>query len=371
MDGQRPISVYQLTVLTFFFSLGSTLLVISSGLARELKQDAWAGAALGTLGGLALVRLYTALAGRFPDKSLIELSTHLLGKTAGRIFMPAYLFFNFYSAAALIWYVGNFLTTNLFTETPRPVLMILYIAVMLYGTHLGLGTLARSAETSFLIFMFALVVVMLSLLPEARTGNLLPALEAGPGPLARASFTFLSFAYFPWISLLMIYPKRVNRPEACSRALYTAVLSSGAILTAVTALTVMVLGPDRTAIEVYPTYNLTMKINIGHFFERIEALLVLLWLLAIFYQAVLIYYAAVTGLAQMIRVDEHRSLNLPAGMCLVPFALLIYPNIDYEQAWDYKVWPLFSLTFALWPAVLLTIAAIRGRKAKRRTKNGR
>lgn len=370
MDGQRQISVYQFTVLTILFSLGSTLLVISSGLADELKQDAWLGAALGTLGGLALVALYNALARRFPDKTLTELSTHLLGKTAGRIFMLGYLFFNFYSAAALIWYVGNFLTTNLFTETPRPVLMILYAAVMLYGTHLGLGALARSAETSFLIFIFALVIVMLSLLPEAQTGNLLPVMEAGPGPLSRASFTFLSFAYFPWVSLLMIYPKHVIRPEACGKVLYISVLSSGAILTAVTALTVMVLGPDRTSIELYPTYNLTMKISIGHFFERIEALLVLLWLLAIFYQAVLIYYAAVTGLAQMIRVDEYRSLNLPMGLCLVPFALLIYPNAGYEQAWDYKVWPVFSLTFALWPAVLLLVAAVRGKKTKRYTKNG-
>ncbi|SCW41210.1 spore germination protein KB [Paenibacillus tianmuensis] len=371
MDGQRKISVYQFTVLTILFSLGSTLLVISSGLADELKQDAWLGAALGTLGGLALVALYDALAGRLPGMTLPEMSTHLLGRTAGRIFKLGYLFFNFYSAAALIWYVGNFLTINLFTETPRPVLMILYAAVMLYGTHLGLGTLARSAETSFLIFMLALAVVMLSLLPEARTGNLLPVLESGPGPLARASFTFVSFAYFPWISLLMIYPKHVTRPEACGKALYTAVLSSGAILTAVTALTVMVLGPDRTAIEAYPTYNLTMKINISHFFERIEALLVLLWLLAIFYQAVVSYYAAVTGLAQMVQVDDYRSLNLSAGLCLVPFALLIYPNVGYEHVWDFKVWPLFSLTYALWPAVLLPVAAIRGRRTNRHTKNGR
>ncbi|WP_088830721.1 GerAB/ArcD/ProY family transporter [Paenibacillus tyrfis] len=371
MGGQRKLSVYQFTVLTIMFSLGSTLLVISSGMADELEQDAWLGAALGTLGGLVLVWLYTALAGRFPDKTLTELSTHLLGRTAGRVFMLAYFFFNFYSAAALTWYVGNFLTTYLFTETPRPVLMILYVAVMLYGTHLGLGALARSAETSFMIFMSGLVVVMLSLLPEARTANLMPVLESGPGPLARASLTFASFAYFPWISLLMIYPKHVSRPEACGKALYTAVLSSGVILTAVTALTVMVLGPDRTSIELYPTYSLTMKINIGHFFERIEALLVLLWLLAIFYQVVLCYYAAVTGLAHIIRVDEYRSLNLSAGLCLVPFALLIYPNVGYEQAWDFKVWPLFSLTFALWPAVLLIVAAVRGRRTKRHAKNGR
>ncbi|GMX67012.1 hypothetical protein Elgi_62850 [Paenibacillus elgii] len=371
MDGQRQLSVYQFTVLTILFSLGSTLLVISSGMADELKQDAWLGAALGTLGGLALVALYNALAGRFPDKTLAELGTYLLGKMAGRVFMLVYFYFNFYSAAALIWYVGNFLTTNLFVDTPRPVLMILYVAVMMYGTHLGLGALVRSAEASFLIFMSALVVVMLSLLPEAQTGNLMPVLESGPGTLARASFTFTSFAYFPWISLLMIYPKHVARPKACGKALYTSVISSGAILTAVTALTVMVLGPDRTAIEIYPTYSLTMKINIGHFFERIEALLVLLWLLAIFYQAVVCYYAAVTGLAQMIRVDEYQSLNLPMGLCLVPFALLIYPNVSYEQTWDFKVWPLFSLTFALWPAVLLLVAAVRGRKSKRYTKNGR
>ncbi|KZE75912.1 hypothetical protein [Paenibacillus elgii] len=63
---------------------------------------------------------------------------------------------------------------------------------------------------------------------------------------------------------------------------------------------------------------------------------------------------------RMIRVDEYRSLNLSMGMCLVPFALLIYLNVSYEQTWDFRVRPFFSLTFALWPAVL-----------KRYAKNGR
>ena len=365
MNERRQISVYQVTVLTILFSLGSTLLVIASGLAQELKQDAWLGAAFGTLGGLALVAMYNALAVRFPDMTLTELSSHLLGRTTARIFMLGYLFFNFYSAAALIWYVGNFLSTNLFSETPMQVLMILYTVVVLYGTHLGLGAMTRSAETSFPFFMLMLAIVILSLLPEARAANLMPFMDSEPVPLARASFTFTSFAYFPWISLLMIYPKHVQHPKVCGKALYAAVLGSGSILTAVTALTVMVLGSDRTAIELYPTYSLTMKISIGHFFERIEALLILLWLLAIFYQAVLIYYAAVTGLAQIIHVDEYRSLNLPMGLCLVPFALLIYPNVGYQQAWDFKVWPVYSMTFALWPAVLLLVAAVRGRKTKR------
>lgn len=362
MDGQRQISVYQFTLLTILYTLGSTLLVISSSLAEELQQDAWLGAALGTAAGIALVAVYVALSDRFPDMTVTELTGHLLGKTAGRLFMLLFLTFNFYSTAALTWYVGNFLTTNLFVETPPVVLNIIFVATILYGAYLGIGTLARSAESSFVTFSLVFLVFFITLIPEAKPGNLLPFMETAPSSIFRATFTFASFAFFPYVSLLMVYPKHVINPKSCGKALYVAVLASGIILTLVVLLTIMVLSGERTSIEVYPTYNLSKRINIGHFFERIEALLILLWILSLYYQVVLSYFASITVMAELFQMKEYRSLNLPMGLFIVMFSQIVYPNIGYQQNFDYRVWPVYSATFAFWPVVLLLVAVVRGRR---------
>ncbi|MDQ0493800.1 hypothetical protein QOZ95_001962 [Paenibacillus brasilensis] len=40
----------------------------------------------------------------------------------------------------------------------------------------------------------------------------------------------------------------------------------------------LVLGPDITARNIYPGYALAKKISIGHFLQRIEAIMATMWL---------------------------------------------------------------------------------------------
>ncbi|MDQ0493801.1 MULTISPECIES: GerAB/ArcD/ProY family transporter [Paenibacillus] len=57
MPGQIKISARQLLILTILFTIGSTILIIPSGMALVAKQDAWIATLVGVGSGLSFLRL--------------------------------------------------------------------------------------------------------------------------------------------------------------------------------------------------------------------------------------------------------------------------------------------------------------------------
>ena len=67
------ISVRQFAVLVIIYTIGTTILVIPSGLAADAKQDAWIAAIIGVGLNLLIVCLYNKVGDCFPDMTLIRI----------------------------------------------------------------------------------------------------------------------------------------------------------------------------------------------------------------------------------------------------------------------------------------------------------
>ncbi|WP_051005515.1 GerAB/ArcD/ProY family transporter [Paenisporosarcina sp. TG-14] len=96
------ISQYQFAILVMMFTVGSSILIIPAGLAKEAKEDAWIAALLGIGVGVVLVFLYSALGNRFPDMNLAEYSEVILGKWLGKL--VSILYFSFFSSLLHLCY---------------------------------------------------------------------------------------------------------------------------------------------------------------------------------------------------------------------------------------------------------------------------
>jgi spore germination protein KB len=83
MIGSERISIRAFTILTFFFMIGTSILIAPNGLALAAKQDAWLAAIAGIAINLVLVWLYAVLGERHSGQTLVEYSQTLLGKWAG------------------------------------------------------------------------------------------------------------------------------------------------------------------------------------------------------------------------------------------------------------------------------------------------
>jgi len=118
----------------------------------------------------------------------------------------------------------------------------------------------------------------------------------------------------------------------------------------------------------FPTLNGARVISIANFLERLEAVIIGVWITGGFVKVSVFYWAAVLGSAQVLDLKDYRLLVLPIGAVLVAMSILLHPSIlDLLDFLD-RVWPPYSLsTFEVGiPLLLLVTALVRGKGGKQR-----
>ncbi|MCM3339789.1 endospore germination permease [Paenibacillus sp. MER TA 81-3] len=358
------ISVRQFTILVFLYSVGTTILVIPSSLAEVAKQDAWIAAVLGVGLALLLVRLYSAVGNLFPGLTLIETNEQLLGKWCGKAVSLLLVFFALITASELLYFMGTFMTTQIMPETPIQAINILFALVVIMGVRLGLEVLARSAEILFPCFVALFLGLILYIAPQIEIHNIQPVFETGIKPLIFATLLFISVFSLPAVLFLMVFPVSINEPQKAQKAFYIGTLLAGIVLILVIASSILVLGADTTSRQMYPSYVLAKKINIGNFLQHIEVIVAVMWFITIYLKMAIYFYVSVKGLALILHLKEYRPLVMPMGLILVAFSLIIHPNIVHSNIYNKETWLPFVSTFGFALPLLLLAAASFQKKQK-------
>lgn len=359
MQENAKIEARQLAILVFMFTAGSSLLLAPAMLAVPAKQDAWLSGILGLGAGLLFGLLYTKLGRLYPGMNLAQFSEKILGKWMGKAVSIVFLPFPFLLASLVLRNIGDFLTTYIMPETPIQFIHILMLTVVVMGIRLGIETLARAAEVIFPWFILLFLLLAIFVSPQIDVPKIQPVLEEGLKPVLHGALLFAAFPFMEYVIFLFITPY-VNRPEKVGKAFLAGTCMGGTVIVLLTALSILVIGPDHTGRNIYPSYVLAQKINIGEFLQRIEAMIAALWFVSIFFKLSISFYATTFTLAQIFNLKEYRMLVLPLGMMVVVFSLVSSPNIVYNFTTVLEVWVFFSGTFGiLLPLFLLVVAAFR------------
>lgn len=130
-------------------------------------------------------------------------------------------------------------------------------------------------------------------------------------------------------------------------------------------LSILVLGPENTASRTFPSYALAQRISIGNFLQRIEIIMAFMWISSIYIRTFMYFYTTVVGLAQILKIKDHRPLILPMGIIIIGLSQIVHPDIVHSTNYNNEIWPIFSFIFTiLLPILLLIVAVIRNRKSK-------
>lgn len=360
------INSYQFLVLVTLFTIGTSIKILPSGLAAEAKQDAWIAATLGTGIGLLVIWLFCTIAQWFPHLTFIQINEKLFGKWVGKIVSLLFVSMSFLYTSILLYYSGTFININAMPNTPMVVLNILMAMIIVMGVRLGLETIARSAEILIVVFFVLFLILVVFISPEIKFENIQPVFEVGTKAIVRSSIFLVVTSSVNAVILLMIFPAFINKTKQAKKSFLIGNLIGGIVIIIITFLSVSVLGVENTARQIYPSYELAKRVNIGDFVQRIEALMSTLWIIALYFKATLYFYASVLGMAQILNLKDYRPLTLPLGMIAVVLSLVIYPNVIYQQNWDSTTSNSLSLSIGLFlPLLLVVVYAIRKKTIKK------
>ncbi|MGG3451018.1 GerAB/ArcD/ProY family transporter [Domibacillus aminovorans] len=360
MFDNNKINTRQFTCLAILFVIGDTLLFVPSDVTSIAKQDGWLSAILAAVMGIFLVTLYSFLGKRFPSMNIVDISEKVLSLWVGKIIGVLFVFFALIDSSITIWELGDFMTTKIMPDTPINAILILFLSIIIFGIHVGVEPLARTAEIIFPWVILLFLILVLSVSPKINLENIQPVLEDGVKPVLRGSLPLIGF-YLESVLLLMVLPY-VNQTKRITKSFVIGMITGSSFLFIIILLSILVLGSYLTSNSIYPSYALARKISIGSFLQRIEVILAFIWFFTVYFKVTICFYAATAGLAQVFKIKDHKVLMFPLALIVYALALITAPSTTYVNQFLLSIWWTFTLSYGLFlPLLLITVAKLRNK----------
>lgn len=354
----EKISGQQATLLMISLVLPTAILTVPALTVKHAGQDAWVSVLLATVGGLLISRLVVGLSLRFAGKDLFEYAEEILGRAPGKVVGLLYFWWLIHSSSLIALEFGAFLCAAILPDTPPLVFFVAGTAMAALAVRNGLEVLSRYNQLFLPVVLILLVGVLLLAVKDMELARLLPVLEAGAVDLLKGAAAPLS-----WLGEIVIFamiiPSLTDLREAHGVAA-RATLFTGMFLLASVLAAVAVFGPEATASWIFPTYNTVRVVSIANFLERLDAVIVAVWMFGGFAKIGVFYYAAVRGGARLFGLRDYRPLVAPVGVMIVGLATLCRNVVDLLDFLA-RVWPPYALTVFELGIPLLLLAVARAR----------
>ncbi|NOU64786.1 GerAB/ArcD/ProY family transporter [Paenibacillus sp. LMG 31461] len=360
------ISVRQFTILIILGVIGDSILIMPTILAASSKQDAWLSMLFAILLGFVAAGIFAGIANKLRRRRLFNLLRLNLGVWIGSVIIVLFLFEFYMCSLTLLSEMSQFMTTQLMPETPINAIIAVFILVIIIAYRYGVEAFARMGELLFPVFMLLFLVLFVLLLPQVEFSNLKPIAAEGMGVIGRGAMLAFVTAFTEMIVLLMLVSNVIGS-TSLTKPIFIGYAIGGAILFIIVILCVLVLGPNLMETKYYPTFVLAQKITIGHFLERLEAVMAFLWFISVFYKTLLLFFSLTSGLAELFQLKESHMLTIPVGMLLLVGTVVGTPNITEYNAILESYYVYFDITFCVViPTLVLILFYIFDLRDKRK-----
>ncbi|NOU69288.1 GerAB/ArcD/ProY family transporter [Paenibacillus sp. LMG 31461] len=346
----------QFMTLVTLFSVGTGLLVVPAIVASEAKQDAWISGVLNIVMGFLLVWLYKQIAKQHPGCSLFQINERVFGTWIGKVVTLLIVFSVLLFCSQVLYYFGSFIITQMMPTTPIEAIHILLIIYIMMGAKLGIVVLARTSEIFFPWVVLLFLVFMVLIIPQMQLNKILPIGEATFLPLFRSGFNICTYSALQTFTVFSMLVHKVSPIQKAYKAYYIGTTIAGVMLLLLIVTSILVLGPDNTAKQIFPSYELAQRIEIGKFLQRIEVIIAFLWLISIFFKMSMFFYVTIQGISFIFKMPNYKILIFPVGIIITVLSFIVYPNMNYQQQWDEHTWPPYAILIGLvYPLLILLL----------------
>ena len=305
-------------------------------------------------------------------EGLGELALSVLGEKAGRSFLWIFsLWFLLYGGFVLRTGADRLITT-IYPYTSSRFFVISLGIVCTLAAMCPARTIVRTAKLILPAVLGFLFLILLFALFAVDKSNLLPVSQYDIIPVFKASFSSVNVCVGVLYSICFL-GGMVKKEEGRFKAYAIWLVFSCIILCLLNMAITGCFGPDLTARLSRPFFALVRSIVFFRTVERVEALMVSLWLFPDFLMVALVLYCAQFCLRLSFGVKpssaEHKLIDMRRGRWLIPLCglfsvlcgLFIAPEPLSLDVWSEQIIPYINLGFAF---LLLPILYIVGKIKK-------
>lgn len=337
-------SLNQLLALCSVMALTPALRLLPAASASLAGRVGW----LSILLALPAAAAYGAFLWHFSQKrregeSLTALWQRAAGERVGALLLGLFgLWLLFYAAFTLRDGAQRLIVTVYPHADRRLFLLPMGLAAAVAGAR-GARQLVRTAKLVLPLLVGAIVLTLVFALPEMRAANLFPMTGRDALPLIKGTLPTLNVAALILTLLFFLSDKLDGQPGYRPIAVRIALL--GSLMAALTAAVIGSLGHELAARLAQPYFSLVRNLIFFHSLERIEAVLVALWIFSDFLLTAALLHIARRALSALFSDSDWLAAAVGAASLLL--ACLLAPEAEGFAKLSARIVPAINATVCL------------------------
>ncbi|MGE5371993.1 MAG: GerAB/ArcD/ProY family transporter [Solirubrobacterales bacterium] len=353
----------QMVMIMLTITLITAMFFMPQLTARAVAQDAWIVPHLINLFLIPVVLIAIGLASYFPGKSFPEILELLLGRPLGKTICFLYAMWLVMNSSWIIRETGVFLNVVAYAEAPVMGLMLAILAVVLYATRLGVEAWVRVNDVVLPFILIALLAIILLPLNQINPRQILPIGEHSFGSMMKPALVGSALRAQVFLALYLL--PLVSNPRRPALKLIGISIGVSIVISVLNLVMVLVFGAVAVGQFEFPFFSLARVISLARIIDRLEILIVAIWVVGIFVKACLFFYCSATSLARIFDLNDYKILIYPLGILILALADNSFRGINDLGIFFGKVQPGMAMIFEFMiPAALLAAAMVRFRNRK-------
>lgn len=356
------ISMRQLMVLLFAALLSPAVRVLPVRTAETAGRAGWLSSLLALPVMLGLCWVMDAL---FRDakagEGLEGIARQALGRPLGRVLTFLYLLWGLFLLCANARLFGlRFLTTS-YRNAPLLFFLAAALLMVLWMARKPLQAFARAAELFYLALAICLALTLAFGMLRVKASNILPVWTEDLPDTVRSARPALAVGGYAVFGAFL--GGTVERRPGDRRRMMRWAAAFCLVLTALQLVCLGNFGPGLTQRMDTPYFMMVKGIGVSGAFERVESVVIALWVLSDLVLLGLLISACSAMAQSAFGLRERRSAVLPVAALTLAGAIFLFPDAFALSGWmaEFAEWG--SLIFGfLVPAALVPAVLIRRRR---------
>lgn len=239
----------------------------------------------------------------------------------------------------------DFVASVLLPNTPIDVLMVLSILVIFYIAFSGIEVISRINMIYFVVLTFIVLMLPLLLINEWELQNLQPLPRLGT-VMSILKSIFFSFSWVAEMFFFLIIIANVNPVRSARKAVLTGTGLGLLCFFIILFLQLSVLGTKIVREATYPTYILIQQINLTDFLDRIDLIIVVVWLPTLIAKLSYLLFAVNHCISLFYKSSTNKFL-FPISIILGLLSVLLFKNTMNYLHYSFYTWASLGLILEL------------------------
>ena len=275
---------------------------------------------------------------RFPGKDILDISQYIGGKVLKMLIGIAYMILLIILAISIIKSLSETLRTIYFKTSPILYITLFFIVSSIICNRFSLKVIAKANLMIAPIIFISIIIILASSIRNFMPERIFPILGYG---IDNTFFSGLSNIFsFSGMLYLLFLPPLLDKPDKLKRMSIVAILISAIYLLLSVACLLLSLSFTLHSDESFSLYVLTRNLEFGRFIQRVDALFILVWIIAIVSYINIPIFLCIYILKKLTNISDTNSINysinlLILAVCIIPTQYAIFSNVigKFVQNW--------------------------------------